>query len=363
MKRIISTVFVLAFFVAGFVVNAQEKPKITFEKIVHDYGTFNESEGVKDYDFVFTNEGSVPLVINNVRASCGCTTPKWTREPVAPGGKGSVKVSYNPKNRPGSFNKTVTVQSNASNSNVMLRVKGNTKPRQKTVAELYPRKIGKLRVKRNHISFVKMKNTEVKTQEIELVNDTDEPVAISFKSVPKELQASLTMDTIPARKKGMLKVTLDATKIRTFGLVSKRIYLTVDGSKNYKNSVGVSATIVEDFSHLSEEDLANAPVVSFDTKSHNFGQINQGDKVEHTFQIKNAGKNDLIIRRVRSSCGCTAVSPAKKVIPAGETAPIRVVFDSRGKKGNQTKSITVITNDPKNPTSTLRVSSQVKVQS
>ena len=87
--------------------------------------------------------------------------------------------------------------------------------------------------------------------------------------------------------------------------------------------------------------------------------MKQGDKKDHTFSLKNEGKSDLIIRNVRSSCGCTAVAPSKKVIAAGETAPIDVTFDSRGKRGRQSKTITVITNDPKNSTTTLRISGNV----
>ena len=72
-------------------------------------------------------------------------------------------------------------------------------------------------------------------------------------------------------------------------------------------------------------------------------------------------QSDLIIRNVRSSCGCTAVAPSKNVIAPGETAPIKVTFDSRWKRGRQSKSITVITNDPKTPTNILRVSCNVEV--
>jgi len=87
--------------------------------------------------------------------------------------------------------------------------------------------------------------------------------------------------------------------------------------------------------------------------------MKQGDKKDYTFNLTNSGKSNLHIRNVRSSCGCTAVAPSKKVIAPGETVPIKVTFDSRGKRGRQSKSITVITNDPKNPTSTLRVSCNI----
>jgi len=91
--------------------------------------------------------------------------------------------------------------------------------------------------------------------------------------------------------------------------------------------------------------------------------MKQGDKKDYTFTLTNNGKSDLIIRRVRTSCGCTAVAPSTKTIAAGESAPVKVTFNSRGKHGRQSKSITVITNDPKTPTTTLRITSNVIVPS
>ena len=359
MKRILQIITVFCIVAAFNFASAQEKSKIVFENLEHDFGSFQEADGVQTTTFKFTNKGAVPLVLSNVRASCGCTTPKWTREPVAPDATGEIQVSYNPKNRPGSFNKTITVSSNAENSNVVLRIKGTVAQREKTLAELYPRQIGALRVKSNSISFAKLKQNSVETKELELINDTDNPVAVDFRTVPGHMKVTVEPKSIPAKGKGKLIVTYDAKAANTFGFASHRIYLSLDGSKDYKSSVGVTATIDEDFSHLTPEQLKNAAVVNFAETSFDFGEMKQGDKKEHTFMLTNDGKSDLLIRRVRTSCGCTAVAPSTKIIAAGETAPIKVTFDSRGKRGRQSKSITVITNDPKTPTSTLRISSNV----
>ena len=360
MKRIIQVFTIVLLAAFALTVNAQ-KAKIVFAETEHDFKSFKESDGVQTTAFKFTNEGTVPLILNNVRASCGCTTPKWTREPVAPGKSGEIQVSYDPKNRPGAFAKTVTVQSNAENSTVILRISGSVEEREKTVAELYPRQIGELRVKTNHISFSKMFTGSSKTEEMELVNDTNEPIQVGYRNVPEHIAVKVEPETIPANGKGKLIVTYNASEDDRYGFVSHRIYLSLNGSNDYKTSVGVSATIEEDFSHLTPEQIANAPVATFSENTFDFGDMNQGDKKEHTFTLKNDGKSDLFIRNVRSSCGCTAVAPSKKVIPAGDSAPIKVTFDSRGKRGRQSKSITVITNDPKTPTTILRISSNIKV--
>lgn len=341
----------------------QEKPKIVFEQTEHNFGSFKESDGPQTTIFKFKNEGSAPLVVSNARPSCGCTTPKWTREPIAPGASGEIEVSYNPKNRPGAFNKTVTVSSNAENPTVILRISGSVEQREKTLAEKYPREIGSLRAQTNYISFAQIKINSVETKDLELINDTDEPVKVGFKSVPKHLTVKVDPETIPAHGKGVLSVTFNAKEAGTYGFATNRIYLTENGSNDYKNSIGINATIEEDFSGLTPDQLANAPVATYAETSFDFGDMVQGEKKEHTFSLTNNGKSDLIIRNVRSSCGCTAVVPSKKVIAPGETAPIKVTFDSRGKRGRQSKSITVITNDPKNPTATLRITSNVNTQS
>ncbi|MCA1761293.1 MAG: DUF1573 domain-containing protein, partial [Bacteroidales bacterium] len=176
---------------------------------------------------------------------------------------------------------------------------------------------------------------------------------------PGHVTAKVEPETIPANGKGKLVVTYNAKEANTYGFASHRIYLSLDGSNDYRASVGVSATIEEDFTNLSAEDMAKAPVAKFSESAHDFGEMKQGEKKDHTFSLTNDGKSELIIRNVRSSCGCTAVAPSKKVIAPGESVPIKVTFDSRGKRGRQSKSITVITNDPKTPTSMLRVSCNI----
>lgn len=126
MKKIILIVSVLSFFALS--LHAQETPvssndSIIFDKIIHDYGTIEKgSEGTSV--FTFTNKGKKPLVLSNVRASCGCTVPEWPQQPVAPGESAEIKVKYN-TNIAGNFNKTITVNSNAANSMLILRVRGN----------------------------------------------------------------------------------------------------------------------------------------------------------------------------------------------------------------------------------------------
>ena len=125
MKKSIFLLTILSLFT--FALQAQENQaaqndSIIFDKLVHDYGTI-EKGGDGNSVFTFTNKGQKPLVLSNVRASCGCTVPQWPREPIVPGEQGEIKVKYNTRST-GSFNKSITVSSNAANSMVRLRIKG-----------------------------------------------------------------------------------------------------------------------------------------------------------------------------------------------------------------------------------------------
>jgi hypothetical protein len=117
-------------FVLGsiFKLQAQQEPdSIVFDKLIHDYGTIVQG-GDGNCEFTFTNKGSTPLILSDIRASCGCTVPEWPKEPIAPGESGTIKVKYN-SNIMGSFNKSITVNSSAINSLVVLRIKGNVTSR------------------------------------------------------------------------------------------------------------------------------------------------------------------------------------------------------------------------------------------
>ncbi len=102
---------------------SEETSKITFEKKSHDFGIVEE--GVQaTITFTFKNTGNSDLVLNSVKASCHCTTPKWTKEPVAPGEEGTITAVYNSKGRPGNFTKTITVSHNGEGGTEFLTIRG-----------------------------------------------------------------------------------------------------------------------------------------------------------------------------------------------------------------------------------------------
>lgn len=105
--------------------NAKSYAEIKFDTLRCDLGIFPESDAVRKHSFTFTNTGTAPLIINQAFASCGCTVPTFTKDPIKPGDKGSIDVTYNGTGlMPGRFSKTITVRSNAKTRIVRLVVEG-----------------------------------------------------------------------------------------------------------------------------------------------------------------------------------------------------------------------------------------------
>lgn len=97
---------------------------ITAEKTEFNFGTIKEVNGIVSHVFIIKNEGNAPLVITRVSASCGCTKPEFSTEPIAPGKESKIKVSYNPAGRPGQFTKSIAVYSNGKDGAFVLQIKG-----------------------------------------------------------------------------------------------------------------------------------------------------------------------------------------------------------------------------------------------
>ena len=109
----------------GMTAMAQKPAEIKFDKLIHDFGKFSEKDPVKTCVFTFTNAGEEPLVINQAMASCGCTVPEYTKEPIKPGEKGEIKVTYNGTGKfPGHFKKSITVRTNGAVEMTRIYIEG-----------------------------------------------------------------------------------------------------------------------------------------------------------------------------------------------------------------------------------------------
>lgn len=105
------------------------KASMEFKETIHNFGNIREDGGKVTCEFEFENTGKTNLVIISANAECGCTTPIFPKNPIAPGKKGKITVTYNPLGRPGGFDKVVTVKTNGKPSKVRLKIRGTVIPK------------------------------------------------------------------------------------------------------------------------------------------------------------------------------------------------------------------------------------------
>jgi len=95
--------------------------KIEFSEMEHDFGKIEQGQAV-EHVFKFKNTGDSPLVVSDARASCGCTIPEWTKDPVQPGQEGKINVKYNSAGKSGLIHKTVTIYANTESKETVLNI-------------------------------------------------------------------------------------------------------------------------------------------------------------------------------------------------------------------------------------------------
>jgi len=120
--------------------------------------------------------------------------------------------------------------------------------------------------------------------------------------------------------------------------------LTIFSGCNNSSEEQVDASVVNNPNTATADANAKLPKIKFTEERFDFGEITQGEKVEHTFEFTNTGDADLIITSAKGSCGCTVPEWPKKPIKPGEKGVIDVVFNSEGKSGKQHKKVTVVAN-------------------
>lgn len=334
-----------------------QQPVITFTTTEHDFGKINEADGRVSTIFEFKNEGMEPLVLSNVKASCGCTTPTWTKTPVEPGQTGAITVTYNPNGRPGRFQKTITVTSNATEGTKKLFIKGEVIPKAAKPVNKYPVKIGELSVSANNMNFGTVLKGKAPVKAIEYANLTDQDIVVDvFTGDQDPILAQASLTTIKKGESGQIDIRFDAAAGKVYGPQEYKIYVVLNGKKQLTDefAITVRANVEEDFSTLTPEQLQNAPILEV-KKEINLGAIVPGKEVKKAFTFKNAGADPMFVRCIvnNNTALFRTVAPTKAV-KSGKTGQVVVKIDGKnnGEKlapGAYRRSITLMTNDPKTP--------------
>ncbi len=336
---------------------AQTGAVIDFKDKSHDFGTIAEENGSVTCEFIFTNKGDAPLVISRVSASCGCTTPDWTKEPIAPGKTGFIKATYSAKGRPGQFVKQITVYSNAKDGNVTLTIKGNVTPKTASISESFPYSIGDLKLKNINLPFYDVSNKMTKTDKIGIYNSGKAPLSVHFSRVPSHLVVETSPAVLNAGAQGEIIITYKGNAIKDWGARTDDVFLLLNNESRIANDrkISVSANIVEDFSTLTPEQRAQAAHIEVSSLNVDFGKIVPGEKKNQVITIKNTGKSTLHIHKVACDASYLQVKIDRSSIAPGKSAKLDIALLSGKLRSGLNERISVISNDPAHSNMVVRV--------
>ena len=360
MVRLRYILSVVAFFACSVAVG-QQVEQLAFEERDHDFGVIQEEDGPVMYEFKFTNNGTEPVSITNVKASCGCTTPAWTREPVAPGASGFVQAKYNPRNRPGKFNKSLTI-SLSQGPQQRVYIRGEVTPRKRTPEEMYPAEFGALRMKYKSLNMGKVYvNRPVESRKFELYNQSDSLVIIN-PGVAKPAHIVVEFDTLVVPPKGTVEMSIsyDGAARGDFGFMNDSFQFTTNEAADSAKAITVYATLLEYFPRPSAGELATAPKLQISDTEINLDKVAMDSQTVRAITITNSGKSTLLLRKFEPNCTCLTVRNQPKELAPGQSTDIELVFNAVGRRGNQQKSVTIYSNDPSASTQRVVVKAVVE---
>lgn len=332
-------------------VSYAQKAVITFETKTYEFGKIAEEDGNATYVFKFSNTGNAPLVVNRVQASCGCTTPTWTKEPIEPGKTGSVTVTYNPVGRPGMFTKTITVYSNASDEQIVLIIKGEVIPKSQSGSSAYPVTIGDLRLKSKVVQVNNVEKGKSMSRVIEIQNAGKSDLKPTLENLPPYLSVSVQPETLKPNQTGNITFTFNSKNTNQWGPVTDEIYVVLNNQRKYSDEfqIRVIGNVVEDFSKLTLDQKQKAPILETKGRTIDFGVVKQNSKKSFRFNLTNKGISALEIRRIINNNAELKVVPAKMTIKSGKAQSLSIDLNAKLlPEGEYKKSITLQTNDPDN---------------
>lgn len=344
--------YIVAFAISLCCVWAWSAKSIEWLGRVHDFGAFSEDDPVNAY-FKFVNTGDEPVVILKAAASCGCTVPHYDQQAIAPGDTATITVTYNPVGRPGRFEKSVYVLTDASHERMRLVIRGAVIGNASTIKGRYPIDMGALKLHNGVAMLGRVYQQGTKSAFIDGYNQSADTLRPQFHHLPPYLSATATPEIVPPGEQVSIAINYLGENNDQWGMIADSISVqpTEQGDSYWLQTVAI---VEEDFSAMTDKERAKAPVLAIEVDRIDMGKVADGSTA--SLQLTNRGKSPLLIRRLYSPDGDLECSIDATEVRPGCNATISVKYLSEPHHGNILNSkIIIITNDPSNPSQTLRV--------
>lgn len=343
---------------------AQAQPRVKLENDVANMGEVMFQLPTKA-TFTLNNDGDKPLQITRVHPGCGCTRVEWSQAPIMPGSKGEIAVWYDAKML-GVFQKDVEVFTNAAEEPLYLHLQGRVVTKITDYTGTLPVRMGTLQLNADDIVFDNVNKGDKPQVELQLANTSRKSYKPQLMHLPPYLKAQYQPETLAGGRIGRILLTLDSEKLMQLGLTQTSIYLArFAGDKiGTENEIAVSAVLLPDFSHLTPEERANAPVLQtsadsldlkFSTKKK-FLVFGKYVSPSGYITLTNTGKRPLHINMVQVSSRALNVKVDNSVIEPGKSTKLKVKVQTEYLKSSKAAPrILLITNDPAHPKKTIKI--------
>lgn len=363
MKRIILTL--TGILISAVSLIAQEKlgNSLEIDKTVHNFGDIIHKSGPVSCTFTIQNKGTKPAVIYNVISSCGCTDVEWTREPIRPGGSGTISVKYSNDEGAYPFDKTLTTYISDISKPVLLKIRGVSIEKSMPLKDLYTVTYGPFAMREGYIKCGNLEQGREKSDAVMVANISDRPIEVSFRDVSPNLTIDVSPNPIPAQSTAVMSFSVKADR-KIWGKHTYYATPVING-KTYKShegktSIGIWAFTKENFSHMTQEEMNQGPRPSFKESTYSFGKIKKGQSVHASFTFKNVGKECFCVYKVNADARKWSHSTIPAAMP-DEEVTFRVHLDTSDLPlGEHLTIVTLTTNSPLRPIVNLFIAGYIE---
>lgn len=339
-----------------------EEKVISFESKSHDFGDILLSDGPVECSFAFRNEAPFPIQIFNVVSSCGCTKPSWTTGEIAPGGKGSIKVTFTNDQGPYPFDKTLTVYVSNVSRPVLLHVRGVAREKMLPLAQRFPIHDTPLAFRQKASVPVNLPQGGWRSDVATIANISRKAVSVKAIPLADGITAEIEPEHIAPGKTALLKYSVDLRRndVEIWGARTLPIGFEADG-KMLGTRFGVKIFVYEDFASATQSEKDAGPVAECSRSYFEFGEVSAGTTVKASFQISNTGRSNLILRSLDcDDDGVSFTSRCPLSVKPGASCTVTAKVATVGRKGEIIDIIKVVTNSPAKPVLTLFITGNLK---
>lgn len=336
MTRLLLCIFITALSLCA----GAQPPRISFSQMEYDFGEVHELGGAVQYRFVYTNTGGRPLLLTDVKTTCGCTSPSWSKEPVMPGKSGYIDVQFDPRDRTGSFTKSIIVSDNTGGKPTTLYISGRVVPRPQQIASEFPYSMGDLRLKTLTVNVGRILSNRSETVEIQIANPTKADIVVEqCPDAPDYVAIDARPRVLKPGARGVLRIRFDARKSGLFAILREEIPISVSGATYYLHLRGH----VEEF--FTDEQRIHKPgieILSPQNASITLHPDGSGTPIAASIVYRNTGESPLVVRCLYCPSGVSGSGAGVEVMP-GDTGVIEL---SIVPDGAAQRSVSIYTNIP-----------------